>query len=101
MRMECAIPMRMDTHLRREPYRTSAPRRPVNLSLNSDLVAKARAEGLNLSSIAEAAVAAALERKALERLRAEIAQGCEVHEQYLAEYGSLSDAVRRQNDADP
>ena len=87
--------------MRMELYQISAPRRPVNLSLNSDLVAKARAEGLNLSSLAETALAAALERKALERLRAEIAQGCEVHEQYLAEYGSLSDAIRRQNDADP
>jgi post-segregation antitoxin (ccd killing protein) len=69
-------------------------KRPVNVTLNRDLVARARAEGLNLSALAEEAVAAALARIAWARFEAEIAQGCRVHEQYLAEYGSLGDALR-------
>ena len=76
-----------------------AAKRAVNVSLNADLVARARAERLNLSAIAEEAVAAALARIARERLEAEIAQACRVHEQYLAEYGSLGDAVRAMGDA--
>ena len=78
-------------------YDRMAPKRPVNLTLNSDLIARARAAGLNLSALAEDAVAAALARLARERLEAEIAQGCRVHEQYLAEYGSLGEALRMLN----
>ncbi len=81
-------------------YDISAGKRPVNLTLNGDLVARARAEGLNLSALAEEAVAAALARRAREKLAAEITQGCRVHEQYLADYGSLGDAVRASADAE-
>jgi post-segregation antitoxin (ccd killing protein) len=72
---------------------TNAVKRSVNLTLNGDLVARAKAEGLNLSALAEEAVAAALARVALARFEAEVAQACEAHERYLAEYGSLGDAV--------
>jgi antitoxin CcdA len=75
-------------------YDTAAPKRPVNVTLNSDLVARARAEGLNLSALAEEAVTAALAGIAKARFDAEIAQACRVHDQYLAEYGSLGEAVR-------
>ncbi len=81
-------------------YDTDAVKRPVNLTLNGDLVARARAEGLNISALAEEAVAAALTRRARERLAVEIAQGCRAHEQYLAAYGSLGDAVRAAADAE-
>ncbi len=83
-----------------ESYDVGAAKRPVNLTLNGDLVARARAEGLNLSALAEEAVAAALARRAREKLAAEIAQGCRAHEHYLAEYGSLGDAVRASADAE-
>jgi antitoxin CcdA len=85
--------MRMNT------YDTTAAKRPVNLTLNSDLLAKARVAGLNLSALAEEAVAAALARVAREKLAADIAQACRVHEQYLADYGSLGEAVRKDLDA--
>ncbi len=80
-------------------HHTSAAKRPVNLTLNSDLVAQARAAGLNLSALAEEAVAAALERIARARLAADIGQACRVHDVYLAEYGSLGEAVRAEPDA--
>jgi post-segregation antitoxin (ccd killing protein) len=57
-------------------------------------VARAKAGGLNLSALAEEALAAVLTRIAWEEFAAEIAQTCRVHEQYLEEYGSLGDAVR-------
>jgi antitoxin CcdA len=72
---------------------TDAAKRPVNLTLNSDLVARARGEGLNLSALAKAAVSAALAQRAREKLAAEIAEACRAHELYLADYGSLADAV--------
>jgi post-segregation antitoxin (ccd killing protein) len=75
-------------------HRPSTAKRAVNLSLNGDLVIRARAEGLDLSSIAEEAVAAALARRAREKFDAEIAQACQAHDEYLAEYGSLGEALR-------
>ena len=84
----------------RQVYDTQAAKRAVNLTLNSDLVEKARAEGLNLSSIAEDAVAAALARRARERWDAEIAEACEAHDRYLEAYGSLGELLRAQDEAD-
>ena len=80
-------------------FDSAAPKRPVNVTLNSDLVARARAEGLNLSALAEEATAAALGRIRQARFEADVAQACRVHEQYLAEYGSLGDAIRSAPDA--
>ncbi len=76
-------------------------KRPINLTLDRALIARARAEGLNLSALAEQAVTAELLRRAHARMVAEIAQACDLHERYLAEYGSLSDAVRSASDATP
>ncbi len=73
-------------------------KRPVNLSLNANLVSRARAEGLNLSALAEEALAAALAGREHEKRAAAIAQACRVHDQYLAEYGSLTDALRKNQD---
>jgi post-segregation antitoxin (ccd killing protein) len=80
--------------MRMQLYDPKASKRLVDVTLNSDLVAHARAEGLNLSSLAEEAVASALGRIAQKKFDAEIARACRIHEQYLAEYGNLGDAVR-------
>jgi antitoxin CcdA len=75
-------------------YDPSAAKRPVNLTMNGDLVARARAAGLDLSALAEAAVATALAKSVRAKLEAEVAEACAAHEEYLAIYGSLGDAVR-------
>ena len=80
-------------------YDPQAAKRAVNVTLNGDLVARARAEGLNLSALAEQAVAAELARIAREKFEVEIAQSCRAHEDYLAEYGSLGNAIRAIGDA--
>lgn len=101
MRIEVVASMRINSQMatRMHLYDIGAAKRPVNLTLNGDLVTRARAGGLNLSALAEEAVAAALARRAREKLDAEIAQACRVHERYLAEYGSLGEAVRTNADA--
>jgi post-segregation antitoxin (ccd killing protein) len=83
-----------------EAFDRDAAKRPVNLSLNGDLVARARMEGLNLSALAEAAVAGELARIARERFAAQVAQACRAHDAYLAAYGSLADAVRAATDGE-
>ena len=72
----------------------SSSKRAVNLTMSGDLVARARAAGLNLSAVAEEAVAAALAKAARVKLEAEVAQACAAHEEYLAIYGSLGEVVR-------
>jgi antitoxin CcdA len=84
----------------RTVYDIQAAKRPVNLTMNSDLVEKARAKGLNLSALAEKAVAAELARSAREQWDAEIAEACAAHERYLEEYGSASDLLRAHLEAE-
>ena len=81
-------------------YDTLAAKRPVILTMNGDLVEKARAKGLNLSALVEKAVAAELVRSAREQWDAEIAEACAAHERYLEEYGSASDLLRAQLERD-
>jgi antitoxin CcdA len=85
--------------MRMQTRGTMVAKRAVNISLNSDLLKRARAEGLNLSALTEQAVVTALARIARERFDAEVAQACRAHDEYLAEYGSLGDAVRAMEDA--
>lgn len=84
----------------RSLYNAAAPRRAVNLNLNSELVEKARAEQLNLSAIAEKAIGRALAEAARKRFDEEIARCVAEHTEYLATYGSLGDAVRALNASD-
>jgi len=44
-------------------YNLQAPKKPTNLSLNSDLVEKAKEEKINLSSVVEYALAEELKRR--------------------------------------
>jgi antitoxin CcdA len=83
-----------------EIYDTQVTKRRVNLTMNGDLVENAWAEGLNLSALAEQAVAAAFARRARERWDVEIAKACAAHERYLEEYGSASDLLRAHLEVD-
>ncbi len=72
-----------------------APKKPTNVSLNRDLVRAAKAYGLNVSRIAEAALAEAVREKARQ---AWIEDNAEAVEQYTAPIqarGAFSDAQRR------
>ena len=80
--------------------RTSTAKRPVNLTMNADLGEQARAAGLNLSALAEAAIATELARRARERWDAEIAEACAAHDRYLEECGSASDLLQAHLEAE-
>ncbi len=67
---------------------------------NGDLVETAWAEGVNLSALAEQAIAAELVQRARERWDAEIAKACSAHERYFEEYGSASDLLRAHLEAE-
>jgi antitoxin CcdA len=72
----------------------NGPRRSVNLTLPVALIEEARRVGLNLSGVAETAIAAEVSRIARERFAQEIRQGVEQHHRWLDEYGSFADEVR-------
>jgi post-segregation antitoxin (ccd killing protein) len=72
----------------------NGPRRSVNLTLPVALIERARRVGLNLSGVAETAIAAEVARLARERFADEIRQGVEQHHRWLDEYGSFADEVR-------
>jgi antitoxin CcdA len=80
--------------------RTSTAKRPVNLTMNARLVEMARAERLNLSALAEGAIATELARRARERWDAEIAEACTAHARYLEEFGSASDLLQAHLEAE-
>jgi hypothetical protein len=60
--------------MRQLPFDPAAKKRTVSVTLNSDLYAKARAQGINASRVAETALAEALAARLTDKVRAEIEQ---------------------------
>ena len=72
---------------------TAAPKRPVNMSLNEDLVRRVRELTNNLSETVEHLLAdyvESVEAKAAERER-QIAVHIAAHDAFVTKYGSLAD----------
>jgi antitoxin CcdA len=74
-------------------YDRAAPKRPVNMTLNEDLIRRARGITPNLSETVENLLAAfvdAAEARATERDR-QIAAHIAANEAFVGKYGSLAD----------
>ena len=80
--------------MRTSLYDAQARKRTVSLTLNADLCAKAKEAGINLSSVAEDALAHALSLRMAERVRAEIQRDLAAHEVFVEKHGSLASMVR-------
>jgi post-segregation antitoxin (ccd killing protein) len=65
---------RQENSMSNPAYDTGAGKRKASLTLNADLYAKAKAVGINLSKVAEEAVAQALAERLAEQARADIHQ---------------------------
>ena len=78
--------MRMTTH-------TPSPRKkkPVNLSIDTDLLAAARSQGINLSALLERALAQEQARKWL----AENIDAIQSYNEEVRQHGVWSDGLRR------
>jgi len=74
----------------------SAPKRPVNLNLNSDLVEQCRASIGNLSALVEELLAADLEKRvaAIAEEKRRIEQAVDAFSALYEEHGSLSEEVQ-------
>lgn len=76
-------------------YRTDAPKKPVNLSLNSDLLKLGKSLGLNLSGLAEEALALAVKARMAESWLQENAGAIQGYNEHVVAHGVFSDGVRR------
>lgn len=76
------------------PYDTSAPKRPINLSVNGDLLAQAKSAGVNLSSILEHALIAEVKKRKAESWLRENRDAIKNYNQDILEHGTFSDDLR-------
>jgi post-segregation antitoxin (ccd killing protein) len=75
-------------------YDVRGRKKTVSVTINADLWEKARAAGLNLSEVAETAIAAAFVTVERARIQAEIEQELEIYNEFVAEHGSFADMMR-------
>jgi len=81
--------------MRAVPYDLKAAKQTVSLTLNSDLYAQARRFGINISQIAEEALAQEVARRNAEQLREEVRKDLAALDAYEAENGSFAEMVRQ------
>jgi antitoxin CcdA len=75
-------------------YNPNAPKKPTNLSINSDLLAQARALNINLSATLEEALSSQLKARQAQLWREENKQAVAAYNQSVEETGVFSDGLR-------
>jgi antitoxin CcdA len=75
-------------------YKTDAPKKPVNLSLNADLLKLSKNLGLNLSGLAEEAIDKAVRARLAETWLAENAEAIDDYNKRVETQGVFSDGLR-------
>jgi antitoxin CcdA len=74
-------------------YNTDAPKRPVNLTANSDLVNMVRSENGNLSKLFEQSMISFLSERELTRWKEENKDAFKSYNRMIAERGSVSEDI--------
>ena len=75
-------------------YDRRAPKKAANLSINSDLLKRARELDVNLSSALERTLKRIIKRRLSERWRAENRAAIESYNEHVEAHGVFSDGVR-------
>ncbi|HWS74870.1 MAG TPA: type II toxin-antitoxin system CcdA family antitoxin [Quisquiliibacterium sp.] len=75
-------------------YDVTAPKRPANVTVNADLLRRARELGLNLSAILESALVQAVSTSAQARWRAENREAIASYNRLVERDGSFGDDLR-------
>lgn len=76
-------------------YNTQAPKKPTNVSINSDLLEKARDLNINLSATLELALAEQLRKQQRVQWLRENADAIQAYNQFAETNGTFSDSVRK------
>ena len=77
-----------------DDFDPQAPKKAANLSVNGDLLARAREHNINLSSTLERALAAALRQKKRERWLAENKDAIGAYNEHVEKHGAFGDVLR-------
>ena len=75
-------------------YNPLAPKKAANLSINADLLSKAREMNINLSATLEQALADVLRNKQREQWLAENQEAFTTYNEHVEKHGLFSDGVR-------
>lgn len=75
-------------------YNINAPKKPTNLTVNSDLLSQAKDYKINLSATLETALADALKLRKIELWKGENKEAISVYNEKIEEYGLFSDEIR-------
>lgn len=73
----------------------TSPKKPTNVSLNADLLAKAKSLKINLSATLEQALIAKMQEYDREQWQQENADRIQAYNQHVEQNGSFSDSVRK------
>ena len=76
-------------------YDTNAPKRATNISVNSDLIKKAKEYRINLSKTLESELEKIIRKKAEEAWLDETKEAAEAYNRRIEKYGTFGDSVRR------
>lgn len=76
-------------------YNTQAPKKPTNVSINSDLLQKAKSLNINLSATLEHALVEQLRNKEQAQWLRENADAIQAYNQFVETNGTFSDSVRK------
>ena len=76
-------------------FDTQAPKKPTNLSINSDLLSKAREMNINLSATLENELAKQLKIKQKEQWLQENTEAIQTYNDFVENEGVFSDGIRR------
>jgi len=75
-------------------YQASAPKKPINISVNSDLLRVGRSMGMNISALAEEALAQAVKARLEESWQKENEAAIQAFNERVEAYGVFSDGLR-------
>ena len=75
-------------------YNINAPKKPTNLTVNSDLLSQAKNYKINLSATLETALADELKQRKIENWKEENKEAILSYNAKIEEYGLFSDEIR-------
>ena len=75
-------------------YNSKAPKKPTNVSINSDLLSKAREMNINLSATLEYELARRIKIKQREQWLQENAKAIQAYNDFVEDEGVFSDGIR-------
>lgn len=75
-------------------YSMRMPKKAVNLSIDADLLAKAREEAVNLSSLFEEALKESIREKEERRWREENKKAIDAYNEFVGEHGVFAEGFR-------